>query len=478
MMLDVTGLAVPLALLLMAGEGRAQDKAPIPPPAEQAEAEKMVKDVFKAEYAKRGPAERLALAKLLLAQGLEIKDDPKSQYVMLHEAMDVAAQAGDAGAAFAAVDELAKRFLVDTPGLKSSAVATAAKSARTPEEYKILTGTLLRLMEAALLAEDSESAERLGALASQYAKKSQDLPLTNRVTAKVREITEFKSRYEKFRKARETLAADPEDAAANLTVGQFLCAMKGEWDRGLPLLAKGLDPAFASLAQKDLSNPSEAEGQVAVGDGWWDLSEKQASPLKERLKERAGGWYAKAYEKLSGLSKAKVEKRIAEGRLSALLKGTWMDVNDAKLFNLTAKPGEPMELPTKPGQITTVKMQFPKGGFDGVSARILLDPGKDCTAFLIYEGPNSLAVLLDTPRAFLSNARGTGNGWNPDYKDNWKKEAETVIMVLLTDGEYVIYINGQEKTRVKTSRARIDYLGFEARNSTVQVDRIKLRRAD
>ena len=476
--LDMKWRAVLVAVLIVAGAAQGQDKAPSPSPAEQADAEKLIKDTFKGEYSKRGQPDRQALAKQLLAQGLQSKDDAKVQFVLFREARDLAAQAGDPETAIAAVSELSKRFSVDSPGMKSAALTLAAKSARTNEDFKTLVGTTLKVIDAALLADDFESAERFAGLALQHAKRAQDIPLTSRVSAKSREITESKARHEKLRKARETLVASPEDGAANLVVGQFLCLVKGDWGQGLPLLAKGVDPAFASLAQKDLANPVDVAGPMEVGDGWWDLSEKNGSPAKERLKERAGVWYANVAEKLTGLNQSKVDKRLVECRVAGLLRGTWLDVTDARLFSLQGKPGEPVEVASKQGQTTTVKLQFPKGEFDGVSAKIILDPFKNCTAFLIYEGPNSLAMLFDTERGFLSNARGTGNGWNLDYKDNWTKEAETFITVLLAEGQYVLYVNGLEKTRLKAPRALIEYVGLESRNATIKFDRIKLRRLE
>lgn len=463
-------------LLFTRGMAEGQDKTAPPSPEEQAAAEKLVKEIFKAEYSKKGPADRQALAKQLLKQGTQSKDDVKVQFVLFREARDMAAQAGDPATAIAAIDELSKQFSVDAPGMISATLTLAAKSAKTNEDFKTLVGASLKAIEGALRADDFDTAEKYAALAVQHARRAQDIPLTSRVAAKSREITETRARHEKLRKARETLTTSPDDPAANLVVGQFLCYVKGDWGQGLPLLAKGADATLSSLAQKDLGNPSDIPGEMAVGDGWWDLSEKEPSPAKERLKERAGLWYANLAEKVTGLNKSKVDKRLIECRVAALLRGTWLDVTDAKLFNLQGKPGDPVEVVSNPGKTTTVKLQFPKGDFDGVSAKIILDPNKNCTAFLIYDGPNSLAMLLDTERMFLSNARGTGNGWNPDYKDNWSKEGETFITVLLTEGEYILYVNGIEKTRVKASRAVIDYLGLESRNATIKFDRIKLRR--
>ncbi|MBI3877243.1 MAG: hypothetical protein HY300_15015, partial [Verrucomicrobia bacterium] len=44
------------------------------------------------------------------------------------------------------------------------------------------------------------------------------------------------------------LAITPDDPGANLAVGQFLCFVKGDWESGLPLLAKSDDNVLKTLA--------------------------------------------------------------------------------------------------------------------------------------------------------------------------------------------------------------------------------------
>jgi len=85
---------------------------------------------------------------------------------------------------------------------------------------------------------------------------------------------------------------------------------RSDWDAGLPHLAKGGDPAFKSVAEKDLGKPSETADQVALGDRWWDLAEKATGDARGRLRSRAAFWYTQARDRLSGLTLARIEKRI------------------------------------------------------------------------------------------------------------------------------------------------------------------------
>ena len=58
------------------------------------------------------------------------------------------------------------------------------------------------------------------------------------------------------------------DADANLTAGKYYSLQKGDWDKGLPLLAKGNDNLLKQLASTDLTRPGEAAAQVAMGEAW------------------------------------------------------------------------------------------------------------------------------------------------------------------------------------------------------------------
>lgn len=94
--------------------------------------------------------------------------------------------------------------------------------------------------------------------------------------------------------ATKRLQADPSDADANLTVGRFLCFDKGDWDAGLPLLAKGSDGALANLAKSDVSVSDVAIVRIVLGHDWWDYAATQQGAAKVRCQERAAFWYLKS----------------------------------------------------------------------------------------------------------------------------------------------------------------------------------------
>ena len=113
--------------LLLAGTGfgadpKDKDKVAVPDSADQQKAEKTIKELFQAEYAKTKQADRLALANKLLMEADGSNDDPAAKYVLLRETRDIAAKAGDAGLAMTAADAMAATFDVKPAVIKVEAL--------------------------------------------------------------------------------------------------------------------------------------------------------------------------------------------------------------------------------------------------------------------------------------------------------------------------------------------------------------------
>lgn len=290
--------------------GVQEKRKPIPDAAAQKESLKLIRDVFKDDYARRGSTDRQALARKLLQQGLETKDDPVAQYVLLQESRSMAAEVGDLATALGAVEELSRLYEVDRPALKYAALATARLAATSPEQFSSFSEALLTLTDEAVAAQETDIAEKASTLALTLAKAAKSIPLVKRTEAKAKEIGELKTKLVHVSKAKAKLVTSPDDADANLTVGRFLCLVKGDWEAGWPHLAKGSDASLKLIAGKEMAAPKETADQVALADAWWDRAEKEASADKEGLKRRAAYWYGQAIPNLTGLSKARAEKRM------------------------------------------------------------------------------------------------------------------------------------------------------------------------
>jgi hypothetical protein len=307
-------------------------QAPVPDAEKQADAEKMIRDVFRAEYAAKNVLERAILARKLLAQGQETSDNPATRYVLLREARELGAQAGDLDTSVKAIDLLAAGYAVDPVVLKSAAFQLIGKTVRTPEEIGALAAAYFKLADEASERDQYDQARQAAESAGTLAKRLKDLPLAAKADAKAKEATERRDKYAKIKKAQETLAASPDDPEANLLVGQFECLVKGEWERGLPRLMKGPEGALKSLATGELAAPADALSQIKLGDGWWELAERADGPSKAALQERARHWYRLAIPEAQGLARAKIEGRM---------KGVWIPLFDGRTLGFVKESSQP-----------------------------------------------------------------------------------------------------------------------------------------
>ena len=118
--------------------------------------------------------------------------------------------------------------------------------------------------------------------------------------------------WEQFQAALNTLQNNPDDPAANATVGRWYTINRGDWDRGLPYLAKGGDGRLRLAAEADLTSPPEDPNeQVKRGDTWWDLGQSGTGKERDALLLRAGHWYRQAQPGVaSALARDKLTQRL------------------------------------------------------------------------------------------------------------------------------------------------------------------------
>jgi hypothetical protein len=299
-----------LALLASPGqEGR------LPPPADdaQAQGEKTIRDVFKEEYAVKSTTAQQKLAKTLLQQGVATKDDATLRYVLFRESVDLASRSGDLDTLLGSLDELYKGFAITTVSLKESALSKVESAITKLDDYKRLAEAQLKVVSEACDQDQIDVAARSAQSALSAAKKSRDIGLALRAESVAKGIADAKAGYERAKKAEQTLAQTPDDPGANQAWGDYLCVTKGQWEKGLPFLAKGPDSDAKRLSAKELSG--EARVRLEVADGWWELGDKEKSPLrKATLIAHARGLYETALPTLTGLARVKAEKRLGEAR--------------------------------------------------------------------------------------------------------------------------------------------------------------------
>jgi hypothetical protein len=316
-------------------------RAAVPDDAALTKASKEVFDIYSAEYdAARSATQKTALAKKFLEQAAAAGNGPAVRYVLLKAGRDLASQSGDAAVAFQAIDELNAVFDVDGTGMKVEALSKAVKAAQTPALLKSLVEQILALVDELVDQDRFDEGLKLIQVASSRALRAHDNPLLKQVNQHKKEVEAIRKAFAEVQPLAERLGTQPDDAEANYRVGRYSAAVKNDWKKGLPMLAKGSDASWRKLAQQEQASPAAADGQLALADGWWEAAQSASDAEKNGLLLHAGTWYRKAQPTVAaGLVKARVEKRLAdidqldpssrtpEGRRSAEFKlGKWVDI--------------------------------------------------------------------------------------------------------------------------------------------------------
>lgn len=316
-----------------------QGKLPIPSDADEKAAANQIKEIYSKEFSDKSRDSKRALGRKLLAQAMDASNTPGQRYGCLVWARDKAAEALDLDTALAAVDKLDGIFQMPKPPLtgatfntglhaqKAAVLGAAKKSAGSPEDLALISDAYLKIAEQALKAMEYDDA---ATAAQQAGQVSKDVSVKARANELVHESSSLKQEHDALRKAEAALAANPEDPEANVTVGLYLCFAKGDWLKGLPLVAKGGNVGLKDLAQRELAKPEKSDAQVELGEAWGKAAEKEkVVSRKKQYQGRARHWLKLALASASGLSKVRIEKRLSE--LEAQSEPTSVDL--IKLFD-------------------------------------------------------------------------------------------------------------------------------------------------
>lgn len=284
-------------------------RTPVPSKPDQEKARKLVRDLFKNEYAKKSPADMKALSAKLWAQAHETKDDPNSRFVLFQEARDLAVRGNDLPAALKVVEDMSAVFDVNE-SIERIAVLDMAAGVSTSVNGKVVAETAQNIYEELLAQEDFVNAGKALKAAQVAAGKLTFPTLAKTLAEREKELASVRDEAEKAKAALAALKNSPDNKAACLTAGTYLCLRRSAWDQGLPLLAKSGEARLAAAAVKELKRPDNATDQLSVADEWWDVADASTEPDKTKLKQHAADWYQQALPGLTGLAKTKVEQRL------------------------------------------------------------------------------------------------------------------------------------------------------------------------
>jgi len=310
----IVGTAI--VIIVSLGAVRGQDgKLPVPSSAQITKAEALIHELYKDEFlkAKADNGVKARLAQTLLQEAKDTTDLIAGRYQLLVQARELASQAGDGPTALQAIEELAASFKVaakDVFEQKIGALALASKASSTPEAYQTVIDSALVLLEDALALDDFPASLQLIETAEAAGKKLRNVPLVSSIRKRHDEVAALQKEYEHWRPFAEKLAQDPDDAKANSEMGKYHALIKGNWERGLPLLAKGAG-RLKDLALADQQDQTGASAALHVGDSWNLVAGSLPENMRAQALLRAYAWYLKALANPDNdVTPADVEKRL------------------------------------------------------------------------------------------------------------------------------------------------------------------------
>jgi len=295
------------ALLIVLQDPPTQ-RIPEPDAEAQKQAVKALKDLFKDEYTRKTASDQVDLARKLIATSADPSMDMATKFACLTEARDLAVAASDPALAMEALTLLGKSYLLAVPAAKLAVLNKLSTGAKDAEKIRVLAKAYQDLAKDSVASEDYDAASAAAAKGEMLARAIKDASLVERAADLKKDLSALKSEYQKVKTSIDNPSGGDADA-----VGRYFCFVRNDWAAGLKLLAESGKPPLKELAAKDLANPDTTDGQVEVGDGWWQLAQAEKMAWKKlNIVGRARRWYEMAQPHVTALVKVRVNKRLAE----------------------------------------------------------------------------------------------------------------------------------------------------------------------
>jgi formylglycine-generating enzyme required for sulfatase activity len=390
-----------------------------PPPPETAklrEAEAALRKSFTIDQAK-SPKEKSDLARTLLSEAATSGAKDAELFVRLRTARDLAQAAAETKVVLEAIDAIAAAF--DVEALSEKTIFLTRVQTR-PADALAWSRACMEVARQASAADDYDAAGRLAARAETLSGTAKEFSYREEIRERVKEYAELKREGDRVKPALDTLKTAPGDPGACGTLGRYLCLIKEDWEKGLPLMAKGPDAPLKKISEQELAKPADPAAQAALGEVWAIQSDKEAPIAKIRAKLRAIEWLERSVAGLSGSAKTSAEKRLAalNGALGPKAPPV-LDLGGIKLELIYCKPGafvmgqaeaptESWEQDPRPPHRVELTRGFFLGKFEVTRGQF--------AAFVKATG-----YVTDAEREGFTHGRRADNTWADLPGANWRK---------------------------------------------------------
>ena len=260
-------------------------------------------------------ADKEKRAKVLLQTARQANVQGAEQFEVLNLAREVAAVGGKIRLAYQAIDQLDAAFEFDAHAIRLATLASAANARLAPDDKREVVVAGVEMIEELIDRDDYDRALSVADEMRPLAVRVADVELRKALVERRDRASQLRRAYRKVEPAFRKLAQNANDPDANLAVGKWQLFQKANWNKALPLLAKGSDDALAAAARAELKVPSNHEEEGALANMWWELAKEEKDvATRDVLLGRALAWYRRAGPGLKGLAAAQARARERELR--------------------------------------------------------------------------------------------------------------------------------------------------------------------
>ncbi|MFO0882911.1 MAG: hypothetical protein U0894_01775 [Pirellulales bacterium] len=293
------------ALCFVPATTNAQRK-PIPEASSIRSSSRLVSEVFKTDIeAAKSTQQKLELLKRLTDEARATKDDISGKYALLQLALDLSIQVCDTSSANTVISEISNSFEVEKTNLQAkTTVSILKRCANSPNRDACLAASL-ELTDRLVSINSFPLAIEVVSAGLTLVESPKDLPKRKHLQMKRQHIEEIAKAFSELPTAKKIDGVH--DAANARTLGRFECFFKGNWNEGIPLLEKCDDGRLKQLAERELDLSVDT---TELGDEWWTYSETANGIVRANIQAHAANLYKQALPATSGLTKARISKRI------------------------------------------------------------------------------------------------------------------------------------------------------------------------
>ena len=263
----------------------------IPTEEQRKEVAATITDIFKPRLAKT-PEDIKRISGSLIEQG-KATDTTNEQYVMLCEGAKLAALTGDLQTAVGVAAFIEDKYDTDAGQLRVAILREMLKAKLVPAAKKMAYQQAISVIDQIMDADYFDEAGAILSAMTSGANRLGDRTLMMALAERRKTATNLGRQFRLVKDAKTKLKANPDDTAANLMVGRFLCLSKEEWDDGLPLLAKGDDEPLKKLVSQELKKSKSSTEMMALANGWFAEGKDSSGPQQIGMYLRAKQWYEK-----------------------------------------------------------------------------------------------------------------------------------------------------------------------------------------